>query len=71
MAILIDVGSCGEIFWVATDVDSVGWLVHSDIIHAHQCRECEVLQVNSAEIFRHAQVHDEILRRDDENIHPS
>ena len=59
----IDICLSREFGRVTSDVDLTLGLIYTNIINAHDSREGQVLEVNSSEVFRHAQVHDKVLMR--------
>lgn len=59
--ILIDVSFGREVIGVAADVLGIGVLVHTDVVDLHRGGEGKVVDVDVAEVPRHAQVHDEVL----------
>ena len=59
--LLVDVRCCGEVLGVAANVLGVGILVNTDPVDLHGCGERQVVDVDIAEVPRHAQVSDQIL----------
>lgn len=59
--VLVDIRLSGEVLWVAADIDSVGVLVHANVVYTERRWELQVVKVDVAEVPRHAQVHDQVL----------
>jgi hypothetical protein len=59
---LVNVTLCRKVLWITSYVDRILRLVDSNVIHLHLRRERQMIQIHVAEIFRHAQVGDDILR---------
>ena len=60
--VLVDVCRRGEGGRVATNVDGIWILVHSNIVDAQRGWEAEMIEVDRAEVLGHAQVRDEVLQ---------
>lgn len=58
---LVDVRFSRKVLGITTDVDVVRRLVHSDIVHFHGCRECQMFQIHRSEVGTHTQVRYDIL----------
>jgi hypothetical protein len=56
-----DIIGCRETFWVATNIDSIGVLVYSNVIDKHIDREVDVREVYLSKVLRHAQVCNNVL----------
>lgn len=60
----IDISSCRKVSRIATNVDMVQVLVDADVINFHPVWESEMFEVNVTEVFRHAQVDNDVLAED-------
>lgn len=57
---LVDVGGRGEVRGVTANVLHIRVLVHPNPVDLHDGRECEMVQVDVAEVPRHAKIGDEV-----------
>lgn len=60
-SVLVDIGSSREVFGVTTNVDGVLRLVNTNPVYPHCSWENQVRSVDYCEVWRDAQVSDEIL----------
>jgi len=58
-----DIFICRETIWVATNVNSIGVLVYSNVIDEHIDWEVDVGEVNLSKVLRHAQVCNDVLSK--------
>ena len=58
----VDVCCSGEVVRIAAPVLVVRVLVDTNVVYAHSGREWQVIDIDEAEVLRHAQVHDKVLR---------
>ena len=63
--LLVNVIFRREVLRIAPNVDSIGRLIHADIVDPHVGGERQMRKINGREARGHAEVHDNVLEEND------